>query len=491
LEVWFMLSKRMKYGTLFLLCLVFFSTSAFTSIPLVEEDGHSPFVRIIDDLIGTVVNIKVEYEATGNYRNYSSPFPFNDDFFKFFFPQPENKRRSVNYGSGFIFKKEGNTVYILTNNHVVGKSDNADITVTLNDKTKYDAEVVGLDDKTDVAIIKIEVDKNKDIPIAPLGDSDWIKVGDWVVAIGNPFSENLRGTVTIGVVSAKGRANLNFGQDSPMYQDYIQTDAAINPGNSGGPLADIHGNVIGINAAISSVSGGNIGIGFAIPIDIVKTIIQDLINKGYVERAYLGILPQEISPALMKSLGLKNMEGVLIGKVEDDTPAESAGLKKRDVIIEFDGEPVKNLNKFRLMVASKQVGDKVSMTLIRNGKEIKKTATLEAFPESSTASRDKSVEDDSSWLGIEVQELDSNFAQQFELDIDEGVIVAKINVDSPTYDSNLNVGDVILEIGDEKIKDLDDYEDAVSKLEKDNVESVLLYVLTPPQFYHYVAIKVK
>ncbi len=484
-----MRSRNAKYGVLIALFVIFLSTSAFASIPLVEENGHSPFVKIVDELIGTVVNIKVEYEVSGSYKNYSSPLP--EDFFKFFFPQPENQRRSINYGSGFIFRKDGDIVYILTNNHVVGKSDKADITVTLNDKTKYDAEVVGLDDKTDVAVIKIQVDKGKDIPIAPLGDSDWIQVGDWVVAIGNPFSENLRGTVTMGVVSAKGRANLNFGADSPVYQDYIQTDAAINPGNSGGPLADIHGNVIGINAAISSVNGGNIGIGFAIPINIVKTLINDLIDKGYVERAYLGILPQEITPALMKSLDLPNMDGVLIGKVEDDTPAAQAGLKKRDVIIEFDGEQVKNLNKFKLMVATKHVGDKVSMTLIRNGKEIKKTAKLEAYPETSTASRNKTVEDESNWLGIEVKSLNSNFAQQFNLDIDKGVIISKINVDSPAYDSNLNVGDVILEVGDKDIKDLDDYEKAIKKLQKDDVDSVLLYVLTSPQFYHYVAIKVK
>jgi len=157
-----------------------------------------------------------------------------------------------------------------------------------------------------------------------------------------------------------------------VYQDYIQTDAAINPGNSGGPLVDINGNVIGINAAISSVNGGNIGIGFAIPINIVKALIDDLIDKGFVERAYLGILPQGITPALQKSLDLPSLEGVLIGKVEHDTPAEKAGLKKRDVIIEFDGEPVKNLNKFRLMVANKQVDDKISIKIIRGGKELSK-----------------------------------------------------------------------------------------------------------------------
>ncbi|OPX25469.1 MAG: hypothetical protein B1H05_03780, partial [Candidatus Cloacimonas sp. 4484_140] len=347
------------------------------------------------------------------------------------------------------------------------------------------------DDKTDIAVIRIVVDKDADISIAPLGDSDWIEVGDWVIAIGNPFSENLRGTVTTGVVSAKGRANLNFGADSPVYQDYIQTDAAINPGNSGGPLVDIHGNVIGINAAISSVSGGNIGIGFAIPINIVKALIDDLIDKGFVERAYLGILPQKITPALQKSLDLPNLEGVLIGKVESNTPAEKAGLKKRDVIIEFDDEPVKNLNKFRLMVANKQVGDKISMKIIRDGKELTKTAKLESFPESSVASKPQSTDDERSWLGIEVKSLDSDFARQFNLNIDKGVIVSKIDISSPAYDSNLNVGDIILELGDEEIESTKDYFKAVEKMKDDDTDSMLLYVLTPPQFYHYVAIKVQ
>ncbi len=486
-----MFHKRVKYTLIILLLVICFSTTAFASIPLVDNDGHSPFVKIVKDIIGTVVNIKVEWEAQSNSKQFSSPFPFNDDFFKFFFPEPDNNRRTVGYGSGFIFRKEGNDVYILTNNHVVGKGEDSKITVTLNDQTSYDAEVVGLDDKTDIAVIKIVVDKGADISTAPLGDSDWIEVGDWVIAIGNPFSENLRGTVTTGVVSAKGRANLNFGADSPVYQDYIQTDAAINPGNSGGPLVDIKGNVIGINAAISSVNGGNIGIGFAIPINIVKVLIDDLIDKGFVERAYLGILPQEITPALQKSLSLPNLEGVLIGKVENETPAEKAGLKKRDVIIEFDGEPVKNLNKFRLMVANKQVGDKISMKIIRDGKELTKTAKLESFPDSTIASKPQNVEDEKSWLGIEVKSLDSDFAIQFNLKIDKGVIVSKIDIDSPAYDSNLNVGDVILELGDEEIESTKEYLKAVEKMKNDKADSVLLYVVTPPQFYHYVAIKVQ
>ena len=242
---------KLKIIVISLVILISFSYS-LVALPqlIVDETGHSPFVKISKDILGTVVNIKVEWEVENQYKDYKSPFPFDDDFFKFFFgPQPD-KKKSYGFGSGFIFKQDETVVYILTNNHVVGQSDNAEITVTLYDKNKYNAEIIGLDDKTDVAVIKIDVEKEQEVNIAPFGDSENIEVGDWVLAVGSPFSENLSGTVTAGIVSAKGRAGLSFGQNTPVYQDYIQTDAAINMGNSGGPLVDINGKVIGINAGI-------------------------------------------------------------------------------------------------------------------------------------------------------------------------------------------------------------------------------------------------
>ena len=489
--------KRKTAVLLFVSLFIFCVYPLLASVsPVVDETGHSPFVNIVKDIRETVVSIKVEWEEESPYLAFKSPFPLDDDFFKFFFPpepsQPDKrKRKFTGMGSGFIFRQDGRKVYILTNNHVVGKSKEGKVTVTLFDKEKYDAEIIGLDDKTDVAVIKIEVKKAQEVNVAPLGDSDDIEVGDWVIAIGNPFSENLSGTVTVGVVSAKGRAGLSFGSKSPLYQDYIQTDAAINPGNSGGPLVGIDGKVIGVNAAISTVSGGNVGIGFAIPINIVKDVANDLITKGYVERAYLGILPQEITPALQENLKLASLEGVLIGKVEKDTPAEKAGLKKGDVIIEFDGKPVKNLSKFRLMVANSKVGDKVDIKIIRKGKELIKKAKLEAYPETSVAKKESKQKSTSKWLGIEVQDIDSDFAKRMKISADKGAVVSKIIVDSPADESELSVGDVILEIDYQEIKDTDDYYSLIENLRKEDKSSILLYVLTGKNYYHYVAIKIR
>ena len=482
---------KLKTLVISLIILILFSYSLLALPQLVvDETGHSPFVKISKDILSTVVNIKVEWEVESQYKEFKSPFPFDDDFFKFFFgPQPD-KRKSYNFGSGFIFLQEGGDVYILTNNHIVGKSTEGEITVTLSNKLKYDAEIIGLDDKTDVAVIKIKVEKGNEVNLAPLGDSDNIEVGDWVLAVGSPFSENLSGTVTLGIVSAKGRAGLSFGKGSPLYQDYIQTDAAINPGNSGGPLVDIDGKVIGINAAISTVSGGNIGIGFAIPINIVKKVINDLIEKGYVERAYLGVLPQEITPDIQESFNLPSLEGILIAKVEKDTPADEAGLKKGDVIIEFDDQPVKNVSKFRLIVADSKIGEKVDIKIIRKGKELIKKAKLEAYPETEIAKKPSEQKDSYKWLGIEVQDIDSDYAKQMKISSDEGVVVSKIVNDSPADESELKVDDVIFEIDYQEIKDIDDYYSIIDKLKKEDRNSVLLYVLTGKDYYHYIAIKI-
>ncbi len=482
--------KRIIILITVILFLYVYSLNALQSI--IDESGHSPFVTIAENITPTVVNIKVEWEVESQFPNFKRDIPFDDDFFKFFFPQPpEGKKKSYGFGSGFMFRQTGREVYILTNNHVVGRSKEIKVTVTLSDKSKYKAAIIGLDDKTDVAVIKIEVEEGKDVKTAPLGNSDDIKVGDWVLAIGSPFSENLSGTVTVGVVSAKGRADLYFGEESPLYQDYIQTDAAINMGNSGGPLVGIDGKVVGINSAISTVSGGNIGIGFAVPINIVKTVVDDLIDKGFVERAYLGILPQEITPDIQKNLKLASLEGVLIGKVEKDTPAEKVGLKKKDVIIEFDDQPVKNVSKFRLIVANSNVGEKVNIKIIRNGKELIKKVKLEAYPETEIAKKTSEQKDSSQWIGIKVQDVDSEFAKRIKITAKEGVVISKIIQNSPAEDSELSVGNVILEIEDEKIDDIDDYYSVIEKLKKEDKESVLFYVLTGKNYYHYVAVKIK
>nr|MBP7563942.1 trypsin-like peptidase domain-containing protein [Candidatus Cloacimonadota bacterium] len=290
--------------------IIFVVLLAVLSMNLMAQKGgsnpKSPFVNIVKEVRESVINIKVEGEEKLTLDNR---LPFNDDFFKYFFPPQAESRKFVSMGSGFIFKKEiikedKNMVeiFMLTNNHVVNKGKDAKITITLADQEKLNAEVVGFDPETDLAVIKAKVDKKTPIVVAPLGDSDKLEIAEWVIAIGNPFGQlGLDRTVTTGVVSAIGRSGLTFGNDSPVFQDYIQTDAAINPGNSGGPLLNIDGEVIGVNAAITSNSGGNIGIGFAIPINLARKVANDLIEKGKVERAFLGITPQDITAEISKS----------------------------------------------------------------------------------------------------------------------------------------------------------------------------------------------
>ena len=286
------------------------------------------------------------------YRDF-----FGDDFFRRFFgdmPQRDYKQQSL--GSGFIIDKEG---YILTNNHVVAGADA--IKVKLASEKEYDAKIIGRDEKTDIALIKITKAPN-DLPVAVLGDSDRLEVGEWVMAIGNPFG--LQETVTVGVVSAKSRT-IGAG----AYDDFIQTDASINPGNSGGPLFNLNGEVVGINTAIFSPSGGNIGIGFASPINMAKKIVKQLKEKGKVTRGWLGVIVQEVTPDLAKSFGLKEGKGALVADVEKGAPADVAGIKQGDVIVSFDGKTIAKMADLPLMVAETAVGKEVTITILREGSE--------------------------------------------------------------------------------------------------------------------------
>jgi len=275
----------------------------------------NPVVQVVRDVREAVVQIKVEAKVA--VQNNQNPF-FNDDLFRFFFPQPQQERSVTSMGSGFIYEFNSATreAFIMTNNHVVERGREGTITVTLADRMAYTAEVVGLDPNTDVGVIKITIKEGEKVTVAPLGDSSTLEIGEWAIAIGNPFADGLDRTVTLGVISALSRSGMSLGNNSPVYQDFIQTDAAINPGNSGGPLLNIDGEVIGINSAIASTSGGNIGIGFAIPINLAKRVVDDLVASGRVTRAYIGILPQEITSDIMEAFSLKEVSGVLITKVE-------------------------------------------------------------------------------------------------------------------------------------------------------------------------------
>ena len=457
--------------------------------PLTSE-GKSPFVDVVKNVRESVVHIQVEAEIEA--RVPRGRFPFDDDLFRFFFgPMPET-RRSVSVGSGFIFHQDGNEVYILTNNHVVDKGDNQTITVTLADKAKYRAEVVGLDPMTDVAIIKIEVPRHENVVIIPLGDSENLDIGDWAIAIGNPFGQlGLDRTVTVGVISATSRASLDFGDRSPLYQDYIQTDAAINPGNSGGPLLNIRGEAIGINAAITSTSGGNIGIGFAIPINLAKKVIDDFLQHGRVVRAYLGILPQEITADLQLTLGLEQIGGVLVAQVEENTPAAKAGLRNGDVIIKLDGQEVSNVPRFRIIVANSEVGRRVPITIIRNKQQRTIYVELAEMPGEEVA-REVVEPDKAPMLGLEVRDLQSEFATRQQITADYGVVVAAIESNTPAARSELRVGDIIQEINHNRVNGVADFEKMMADAKKEYEEQVrniiLLYILNRDGANRYITI---
>jgi len=368
---------------------------------------------------------------------------FGEEFFKHFFgeiPQEEMKQRSL--GSGVVVSEDG---YILTNNHVVAEAE--EIVVTFTEQKQYDAEIIGRDQKTDIALIKIDI--GKPIPAAKLGDSDALRVGDWVVAIGNPFG--LGSTMTAGIVSAKGRV-IGAGP----YDDFIQTDASINPGNSGGPLFNLEGEVVGINTAIFTQTGGNIGIGFAIPINMAKSVMNQLKEKGKVTRGWLGVTIQNVTAEIKDKFNLKSMEGALVAEVVEDSPAEKGGLQRGDVIIRFDGKKVKEMNALPSMVAQTPVGKGVEIAVIRNGEKKQLTVEITELEEKSAtaALRDTEIEQE---FGLSVQELTPELAEALSLESEKGVVVSSVETGSPADEAGLSRGDLIQEIENEAVESLGDY----------------------------------
>lgn len=459
--------------------------------PVVGEDGKSPFVEVVKKVREAVVQIKVEAKiAAPQMQN-----PFGDDpFFRYFFNPPQQQERPYSaMGSGFIYEynKDTNEALIMTNNHVVEKGKEGTITVTLADKVTYTATIVGNDPNTDIAVIKIKPNKDEKLTIAKLGQSHNLDIGDWAIAIGNPFGDvGLDRTVTVGVISAMGRANLNFGEGSPQYQDYIQTDAAINPGNSGGPLINMKGEVIGVNAAITSTSGGNIGIGFAIPINLAKRVVDDLISTGKVVRAYMGISPQEITSDMMETLNLKEVAGVLVATVEKESPAEKSGLLKGDVILEFNSEKVPNVSKFRIAVATAKIGVDIPVKIIRDNKEQTLKVKLDPFPEDAIAAGKEKDSKTTIASGITVEANDSQLAKRLNINSDKGVVVSKIDGNTPAAKSELKVGDLILEIEKKEVNNPADFykelNSAKEAMDKSGKKKLLLYIQDRNKAYRYV-----
>lgn len=392
---------------------------------------------------------------------------FGEDFFKRFFgtPQEQEERRTVrSLGSGVIVTKDG---YILTNNHVVEKAQK--LSVVIGDKKTYQAKVVGTDPPTDVAVIKIDA---HNLPVASLGDSDRLKVGQWVIAVGNPFQ--LMHTVTAGIISAKGRSSVGLAD----YEDFIQTDASINPGNSGGALADLEGRVIGVNTAITSPSGGNIGIGFAIPINMAKQVMNDLISKGKVVRGYVGLLLQDIDENLAKALGLKGTEGALVADVVKDGPADHAGIKRGDVITAIDGKKIENGTELKNMVAMAGPKKQVEFGLLRNGHELKVRVTLVERPKDLKGGQEQQEpqqeELSSRKLGLSIQTLTPDIAQQLGYQDDHGVVVADVQPGSPADDAGLQRGDLIKEINRKEVRSTRDFEREVKSLKSGDVVAMLV-----------------
>ncbi len=429
------------------------------------QAGESPFVAVAEAVIPTVVYISAEKTVKVSSRQPGSGGQL-EEFFRRFFPDfpelPLEQQRNA-LGSGVIVDPKG---YIVTNNHVVAGFDR--IVVRLSDGTEFSGKhvkVIGRDEKTDLALIKVESDKP--LPAIAFGRVEDIKVGDWAIAIGSAFG--LQSTVTVGVISAKGRSGIPL-PEGPSYQDFIQTDASINPGNSGGPLVNIRGELIGINSAIRSPVGANVGIGFAVPVDMVKNVTEQLKAHGKVIRGFLGIRPQPITESIRKAKRLESTKGVLVSEVIKNQPAERAGIMAGDVILKVNGEEIENVERFRRIIADFSPGTTITLTLVRDGKILTKKVTLTEMPEEQQAVVQPETEDVK--LGLEVRNLTE--AERREAGVDGGVLVEAVEVGSAAAEAGVQKGDIILEVGDKRIADAGDFLKVLKTLKRG--EAVLLRV---------------
>lgn len=433
------------------------------------------FAELAAGLLPAVVNISTSQVVEGTpgiempMVPPGSPF---EEFFKEFFErgQPQQRRRATSLGSGFVVDAEG---YIVTNNHVIQDAD--EITVTLHDETRVAAEVVGRDPKTDIAVLKIQ----PPVKLSPVrfGDSDKVRVGDWVIAIGNPFG--FGGTVTAGIISARGR-DIQAGP----YDDFLQTDASINRGNSGGPMFNLDGEVVGIATAIFSPSGGSIGIGFAIPSSAAQPVIRQLVEHGEVRRGWLGVRIQTVTDEIAESLGMKEAVGALVADVIEGGPAAQGRVKRRDVVLEFDGKKIRDMRSLPRIVADTEVGRTVALKLWRDNGEVTVNVEVGSLEEGEEKLAERAPDQPEAVaalaidrLGLTLSQLDDTLRERFQLGDDaDGVVVTEVAPDGPASARGIRPGDVIVEVSQEEIASPRDVANKVDEAAKEGRKSVLLLV---------------
>ena len=456
------------------------SSNASTS-EILQQTGDA-FRSIAKKALPAVVFINVESTIEVESQ-MSHPFFRNDPFFDQFFgrgwrqfdqPQEKKERKQQGQGSGFIISSDG---YILTNSHVVENATR--ITVTLSDDRKFDAKLIGADPKTEVALIKL--DKVENLPIVELGDSEQLEVGEWVLAAGNPFG--LSQTVTAGIVSALGRTDTQLTE----YGNFIQTDAAINPGNSGGPLLNIDGKVVGINTAIMTRSGGNMGIGFAIPINQAIAIKEQLINHGKVSRSVLGVYIQDVNEELAKKFDLDDVKGILISDIIEDSAAEEAGLQGGDVIIEFEGKPTGKLGSFRNKVAATPPNTIVKLKIVRDGKYKDIEVTTRAMDVLTINDISEEVSDTLEKIGINVTSLDSEEAKALSLNAESGVLISEVSEGSSAWRAGIQPGQIITNVNRKPVNNIEDFSKAIQ--ESSQNDSVL-FLITDGKGSRFVVINI-
>jgi len=458
--------------------------------------GPDTIADISERVIDAVVNISTSQKV--ETRNSPMPQlpndPQLDELFRDFFNRrgqgdPQNRergpRRVNSLGSGFIIDPSG---IVVTNNHVISEAD--EITVILNDGARLKAEIIGRDQKTDLALLRVKPDKP--LKAVTFGDSEKLRLGEWVIAIGNPFS--LGGTVTAGIVSARNR-DINSGP----YDNYIQTDAAINRGNSGGPLFNLDGEVVGVNTAIISPSGGSIGIGFAVPSKTAMPVIDQLKQFGETRRGWLGVRIQQVTDEIAESLNIKPARGALVAGVDDKGPATPAGIEPGDVIVKFDGKDIKEMRDLPRVVADTPVGKQTPVVVIRKGKEETKTVTLgrledgeklAAADPKSEGTPDKSVVKKT--LGLELANMSDDLRKRYKIkDTIKGVIITGVDANSPAAEKRLAPGDVIVEIAQEAVANADELQAKIDKLKKDGRKSALLLVAGADGELRFVALSLQ